>query len=140
MFDKNDTTWVCHVNFIWFYVQTHLWSQGKYPLFHQLVMEKCIPFTSKRQEKSGNLFSHRCSEPCVRNSIKGTMSFFDFAHLSWLFLVSINSKLIKIKQIRYKKLHGLKKGSSIGIHDTDKVKLIYSSHKLFNVEKNVLEF
>lgn len=68
------------------------------------------------------------------------MSFFDFAHLSWLFLVSINSKLIKMKQIHYKKLHGLKKGSSIGIHDTDKVKLIYSSHKLFNVEKNALEF
>lgn len=67
------------------------------------------------------------------------MSFFDFAHLSWLFLVSINSKLIKMKQIHYKKLHGLKKGSSIGIHDTDKVKLIYSSHKLFNVEKNVLD-
>ena len=44
-----------------------------------------------------------------------------------------------MKQIHYKKLHGLKKGSSIGIYDTDKVKLIYSSHKLFNVEKNVLD-
>ena len=45
-----------------------------------------------------------------------------------------------MKQIHHKKHHGLKKGSSIGIHDTDKVKLIYSSHKLFNVEKNPLEF
>ena len=45
----------------------------------------------------------------VRNSIKRTVSLFDFAHLSCLFLVGSDSKLVKIKQVHYKKLHALGK-------------------------------
>ena len=63
---------------------------------------------------------------------------FDFAHLSCLFLVGNDSKLVKIKQVHYKKLHALGKDSSIGTYDPDKVMFNYSSHKLSNVEKNVL--
>ena len=74
----------------------------------------------------------------VRNNIKKTVSLFDFAHLSCLFLVGNDSKLVKIKQVHYKKLHALDKDSSIGTHDPDKVIFDYSSHKLSNVEKNVL--
>ena len=43
----------------------------------------------------------------VRNSIKQTVSLFDFTHLSCLFLVCNDSKLVKIKQVHYKKLHAL---------------------------------
>ena len=64
---------------------------------------------------------------------------FDFAHLSCLFLVGNDSKLVKVKQVHYKKLHALGKDSSTGIHNPDKVLFNYSSHKLSNVEKNVLD-
>ena len=74
----------------------------------------------------------------VKNSIKKTVSLFDFDHLSCLFLVGNDSKLVKIKQVHYKKLHALGKDSSIGTHDPDKVIFNYSFHKLSNVETNVL--
>ena len=74
----------------------------------------------------------------VRNSIKKTVSLFDFAHLPCLFLVGNDSKLVKIKQVHYKKLHALGKDGSIGTHDPDKVIFNYSSYKLSNIEKNVL--
>ena len=74
----------------------------------------------------------------VKNSIKKTVLLFDFAHLSCLFLVGNDSKLVKIKQVHYKKLHALGKDSSIGTHDPDKVIFNYSFHKLSNVETNVL--
>ena len=64
---------------------------------------------------------------------------FDFAHLSCLFLVGNDSKLVKVKQVHYKKLHALGKDSSTGTHNPDKVLFNYSSHKLSNVEKNVLD-
>ena len=74
----------------------------------------------------------------VRNSIKQTVSLFDFTHLSCLFLVGNDSKLVKIKQIHYKKLHALGKDNSIGAHDPDKVIFNYSSYKLSDIEKKVL--
>ena len=74
----------------------------------------------------------------VRNSIKKTVPLFDFAHLSCLFLVGNDSKLVKIKQVDYKKLHALGKDSSIGANDPDKVIFNYSSHKLSDIEKKVL--
>ena len=74
----------------------------------------------------------------VRNSIKKTVSLFGFAHLSCLFLFGNDSKLVKINQVHYKKLHALGKDSSAGTDDPYKVIFDYSSHKLSNVEKNVL--
>ena len=74
----------------------------------------------------------------VRNYIKKTVSFFDFAHLSCLFLVGNDSKLVKIKQFHYKKLHALGKDTSTGTRDPEKVIFNYSSHKLSDIEKNVL--
>ena len=63
----------------------------------------------------------------VRNSIRQTVSLFDFTHLSCLFLVCNDSKLVKIKQVHHEKLHALGKGNSIGAHDPDKVIFNYSS-------------
>ena len=67
------------------------------------------------------------------------LSLFDFAHLSRLFFVGNDSKPVKIKQVHYKELYALGKDSSIGTHDPDKVIFNYLSHKLSNVEKNVLD-
>ena len=47
-------------------------------------------------------------------------------HLSSLFLLGKNTKLAKIKQVHYKKLHALGKDSSIGAHDPDKAIFNYS--------------
>ena len=44
-----------HVNFIYFCVQTHLWSQGKYPFF-TYCSGKNILFTSKCHRKSEFIF------------------------------------------------------------------------------------
>ena len=63
---------------------------------------------------------------------------FDFVHLSCLFLVGNDSKLVKIKQVLYKKLHALGKDSSKGAHDPNKVIFNFSSHKLSDIEKKVL--
>ena len=52
--------------------------------------------------------------------------------------VGNDTKLVKVKQGHYKKLHALRKDSSIGTHDLDKVIFNYSSHKLSDIEKNVL--
>ena len=63
---------------------------------------------------------------------------FDFAHLSCLFLVGNDNKLVKIKQVYYKKLHTLGKDSLIGTHVLDQVIFDYSSYKLSYIEKNIL--
>ena len=55
-----------------------------------------------------------------------------------MFLVGNDSKLVKLKQVHYKNFHALGRDSSIRTHDPDKVMFNYSSHKLSNVEKNVL--
>ena len=74
----------------------------------------------------------------VRNSIKQTVSLFDFTYLSCLFLAWITRKLVEIKQVHSKKLHVLGKDNSIGAHDPDKVIFNYSSYKLSDIEKKVL--
>ena len=74
----------------------------------------------------------------VRNSIKQTVSLFDLTHLSCLYHVCNDSKLVKIKQVHYKKKHALGKNNSIGAHDPDKVIFNYSSYKLSDIEKKVL--
>ena len=58
--------------------------------------------------------------------------------MSCLFLVGNDSKLVKIKQVHYKKLHALGKDSSIGAHDPDKFIFNYWSHKLSDIEKKLL--
>ena len=63
---------------------------------------------------------------------------FDFTHLPCLFLIYNDSKLVKIKQVYYKKLHASGKDNSIGAHDSDKVIFNYSSYKLCDIEKKVL--
>ena len=74
----------------------------------------------------------------VRNSIKQTVSLFDLTHLSCLYHVCNDSKLVKIKQVHYKKKHALGKNNSIGAHDPDKVIFNYSSYKLCDIEKKIL--
>ena len=74
----------------------------------------------------------------VRNSIKQTVSLFDFTHLSCLLLVCNDSKLIKIKKVHYRKLHALGKDHSQGAHDPDKVIFNYSPYKLSDIKKKVL--
>ena len=74
----------------------------------------------------------------VRNSIKQTVSLFDLIHLSFLFLLCNDSKLVNIKKVHYKKLHALGKDNSVGAHDPDKVIFNYSSYKLPDIEKKVL--
>ena len=56
-------------------------------------------------------------------------------HLSYLFLVGNDSKLVQVKQVHYKKLHVLGNNSSIGKHDPDKIIFNYSSHNLSNNKK-----
>ena len=55
-----------------------------------------------------------------------------------MFLVGNDRKLVKIKQVHHKKLHALGKDSSMGTNGPDKVILNYSSHRLSDIEKNVL--
>ena len=55
-----------------------------------------------------------------------------------MLLVGNDSKLVKIKQVHYKKLHASGKNCLIRTHDSDKVIFNDSSHKLSNIEKNVL--
>ena len=62
----------------------------------------------------------------VRNIIKKTTSLFGFAHLSCLFLVGNDSKLVKINHVHYKKLLALGKDSPIGAPDPDEVIFNYS--------------
>ena len=74
----------------------------------------------------------------VRNSIKQTVWLIDFTHLSCLFLVCNDSKMVKMKQVHYKKLHALGKDNSIGVHASDKVIFNCTSYKLSDIEKKVL--
>ena len=71
--------------------------------------------------KSGIISKQKKEFEIVRNCIKKKVSLFDFAHLSCLFLVGNDGKLVKIKQVHHKKLHALGQDSSIGTHDPDKV-------------------
>ena len=95
-------------------------------------------FTEEIKTKSSIISKQKKDFEIVRNSIKKTVSLFDFIHLSSLFVVGNDSKLVKIKQVDYKKLHVLGKDSSIRGHDPDKVIFNYSSHKLYNIEEKVL--
>ena len=93
----------------------------------------------KEIKKKSNIISKQKKDfEIVRNSIKKTVSLFDFVHLSCLFLVGNDSKLVKIKQVHHKKLHALGIDSSKGAQDPNKVIFNYSSHKLSDIEKKVL--
>ena len=93
----------------------------------------------KEIKKKSNIISKQKKDfEIVRNSIKKTVSLFDFVHLSCLFLVGNDSKPVKIKQVHHKKLHALGIDSSKGAQDPNKVIFNYSSHKLSDIEKKVL--
>ena len=109
-------------------------------LKHSRTYKQCQSMLLKEDIKSkSSIISKQKKEfEIVRNSIKRNVSLFDFAHLSCLFLVGNDGKLVKIKQVHRKKLHALGKDSSIGTHDPNKVIFNYSSHRLSDVEKNLL--
>ena len=73
------------------------------------------------ETKISIISKHKKEFEIVRNRNKKTVSLFDFAHFSCLFLVGSDSKLVKNKQVHYKKLHALGKDSSIGTDDPDQV-------------------
>ena len=97
-----------------------------------------MSLTEEIKTKSSIIYKQKKDFEIVRNSIKKTVSLFDFTHLSCLFLVGNDSKLVKITQAHYKKLHALGKDSSIRAHDPDKITFNYTSHKLSDVEKKAL--
>ena len=97
-------------------------------LKHSKTYKQCqsMLFKEEIKTKRSIISKQKKALETVRNSIKKTVSLFDFAHLSCLFLIGNDNKLVKIKQIHYKKLHALGKDSSIGTHDPDKV--IFNTH------------
>ena len=109
-------------------------------LKHSRTYKQCQLMLLKEEikTKSSIISKQKKDFEIVRDSIKQTVSLFDFTHLSCLFLVCNDSKLVKIKQVHYKKLHALGKDNSIGAHAPDKVMFNYSSYKLSDIEKKVL--
>ena len=92
-------------------------------LKHSRTYKQCQLMLLKEEikTKSSIISKQKKDFEIVRNSIKQIVSLFDFTHLSCLFLVGNDSRLVKIRQFHYKKLHALGKDSSIGAHDSDKV-------------------
>ena len=103
----------------------------------QLPHEQCQLMLLNEDIKTKSSIISKQNE-IVRNSFKQTVSLFDFIHLSCLFLVCNDSKLIKIKKVHYRKLHALGKDHSQGAHDPDKVIFNYSPYKLSDIKKKVL--
>ena len=92
-------------------------------LKHSRTYKQCQLMLLKEEikTKSSIISKQKKDFEIVRNSIKQIVSWFDFTHLSCLFLVGNDSRLVKIRQFHYKELHALGKDSSIGAHDSDKV-------------------
>ena len=95
-------------------------------LKHSRTYKQCQLMLLKEEikTKSSIISKQRKDFEIARNSIKQTVSLFDFTLV--LFVSSNDSTLVKIKQVNYKKLHALGKGNSIGAHDPDKVMFNYS--------------
>ena len=109
-------------------------------LRHSRTYKQCQLMLLKEEikTKSSIISKQKKDFEIVRNSIKQTVSLFDFIHLSCLFLVCNDSKLAKMKQVHYKKLHALGRDNSIEAHNPDKVIFNYSFYKLSDIEKKVL--
>ena len=108
-------------------------------LKHSRTYKQCQLMLLKEEIKTkSSIISKQKKDFEIVRNIKQTVSLFDFTHLSCLFLVCNDSKLVKIKQVHYKKLHALGKDNSIGAHDLGKVIFNYSSCKLSDIEKKVL--
>ena len=87
-------------------------------LKHSRTYKQCqLLLKEEIKTKSSIISKQKKDFEIVRNSIKQTISLFDFTHLPCLFLVCNDSKLVKIKKVHYKKLHALGKDNSIGAHD-----------------------
>ena len=66
------------------------------------------------------------------------MTSIDYTHISCLFLVSNDRKILQVKEVHSKKLKNLGLYSISNKHDPDKIISNYSSHVLTTTEKNLL--
>ena len=71
-------------------------------------------------------------------TIKSKVSIIDFLHISCLFLVGNDKKILNVKEVHSKKLKKLGMVAGLKSHDPDKVIANYSSYKLSNNEKKLL--
>ena len=71
-------------------------------------------------------------------TIKSKVSIIDFSHISCLFLVGNNKKILNVKEIHSKKLKEFGMVAGLKSHDPDKVIPNYSSYNLLDNEKKLL--
>ena len=71
-------------------------------------------------------------------SIKSKVSIIGFSHISCLFLVRNDRKILNVKESHSKKLKELGLVAGLKSHDPDKVIANYSSYDLSDNEKNLL--
>ena len=76
----------------------------------------------------------------AKSAIQSKVLVFDFAHVLRLFFLVMNDfKLSKVRNVHNKKLHNLRLENRYDCHDPDKLILNYSSYKLSDLEKRLLE-
>ena len=75
------------------------------------------------------VISYRNKKKCnFKNGTEKTVSLYDFAHLAFLLVVTVNWQ--RINKVSYKKLHSLGKDISVETNDPDKVTVYYFSSQV----------
>ena len=74
----------------------------------------------------------------LKMTIKSKVSITDFSHISCLFVVGNDKKILNVREIHRKKLKGLGMVAGLKSHDPDKIIANYSSYNLLDNEKKLL--
>lgn len=82
----------------------------------------------KKEIKTKSNIKSKQKKCNFKNGTEKTVSLYDFAHLAFLLVVTVNWQ--KINKVSYKKLHSLGKDISIETNDPDKVTVYYFSSQV----------
>ena len=90
----------------------------------------------KKEIKTKSNIKSKQKKCNFKNGTEKTVSLYDFAHLAFLLVVTVNWQ--KINKVSYKKLHSLGKDISKKQTIQTRLQFIISLHKLSNVGENKL--
>ena len=109
-------------------------------LHYSKTYRQCQRHLLKKEIKDKtNIISKQKKEfNSLKMFIKSKVSIIDFPHISCLFLVGNDKKILDVKEIHRKKLKELRLVAGLNSHDPDKVIANYSSYDLSDNEKKLL--
>ena len=90
------------------------------------------------KEETNIIWKQKKEFNSLKMTIKSKVSIIDFSHISCLFVVGNDKKILNVREFHRKNLKGLGMVAGLKSHDPDKIIANYSSYNLSDNEKKLL--